>query len=135
MPSPDMGVPQPAPYYYEQPQQPYQEVTTTTTTTTPASPLAGNRKFLIIGLIAFGVILLIILLLSLTSRSNNTSTNNTTNTTKNVSLQFRGAFLPAEAMESLISDYETLNPNVKIEYADKWPTEVLKMHLKFIKVK
>lgn len=121
MPSPDMGVPQPAPYYYEQPQQPYQEVTTTTTTTTPASPLAGKRKFLIIGLIVFGVILLIILLLSLTSRNNNTSTNNTTNTTKNVSLQFRGAFLPAEAMESLISDYETLNPNVKIEYADKWP--------------
>lgn len=124
LPSPDAGVPQPAPYYYEQPQQPYQEVTTTTTTTANTSSPAGrNRKFIIIGLIVVGVILLIVLLLSLTSRSGGTgnTTNNTTNTTKNVSLQFRGAFIPVEAMQGLIDDYQTLNPNVKIEYADKWP--------------
>jgi len=119
MPSPDLGAPQPAPYYYEQPQQ-YQEVTTTTTTA-PTGRTGGSRRLIIIGLIVFGVILLIILLLSLASRGGSSTTNNTTNNTKNVSLQFRGAFIPQAAMESLIADYETLKPNVKIEYADKWP--------------
>jgi len=120
MPSPEGGVPQPAPYYYEQPQQAYEEVTTTTTTTTTASPSGGKKKFIIIGLIIFGVILLVVLLLSLSSRGGGGATNNTT-TSKNVSLQFRGAFIPSDAMQSLIDDYQTLNPNVKIEYADKWP--------------
>lgn len=122
MPSPDLGTPQPAPYYYEQPTtQPYEEVTTTTTTTTTVNPILKNRKFLIIGLIVFGVILLIILLLSLTSRRPSTTGNNTNTNTQNVSLQFRGAFIPSEAMQPLLEDYKALNPNVTIEYADKWP--------------
>lgn len=120
MPSPDQGVPQPAPYYYEQPQQPYEEVTTTTSVPSTPSPVGKNKRLLIIGLIIFGVILLIILLLSLASRGASPTTN-TTPDTKNVSLQFRGAFLPADAMQDLIDDYEALNTNVNIEYADKWP--------------
>lgn len=126
MPSPDQGVPQPAPYYYEQPQQPYEEVTTTTSTTTSVAPIGGGRRLLIIGLVIFGVILLIILILSLTSRGGGSTTNTTTTDTRNVSLQFRGAFIPGDAMQGLIDDYETLNPNVKIEYADKWPEGAFK---------
>jgi ABC-type glycerol-3-phosphate transport system substrate-binding protein len=119
MPSPDLGSPQPAPYYYEQPQQPYQEVTTTTTTTTEVVKPDNRRRFLIIGLIVFGLILLLLLVLSLASRGGTGST--TTPTARNVSLQFRGAFLPSEAIQPLIDEYQTLNPTIKIEYADKWP--------------
>lgn len=119
MPSPDVNVPQPAPYYYEQPAQPYEAVTTTETTTT-VNPIAKNKKFLILGLIVFGLLLLGVLILSLTSRSG-TSTNNNNISTQNVSLQFRGAFIPLAAIQPLLDDYKVLKPNVTIEYADKWP--------------
>ncbi len=126
MPSPDLSNVQAAPYYYEQP-QPYEEVTTTTTVETPpATPLAKNRRLLIIGLVVFGLILLLILVFSLLSRGGTGTTNTTTPTTQNVILQFRGAFISAEAMQPLLDEYTALNPNVKIEYADKWPQGAFK---------
>lgn len=109
-------------YYYE---QPYEEVATTTTTTTvddDSSESTRRRRLLIIGLIVFGVVLLIVLLLLLTSKPATTPTTNTTiDPTKKVVLQFQGAFISAAAMQPLLDDYQTLNPNVTVEYVNKWP--------------
>lgn len=116
MPSVDMGVPQPMPYYYEQP-QPYQEVTTTTTTNTTVSNKPNTRRIIIVALIVIGVILLLVLLLSLLSRG---GTQNNVPAARNVSLQFRGAFIPESVMQPLLDDYKTLNPNITIDYADVW---------------
>lgn len=114
-----------ADYYYE---QPYEEVTTTETSSLAdpedSSSNDRRRRLIIIGLIVFGVVLLILLLILLGSRRTTPVTNNntTTDTTKNVVLQFRGAFLSSASIQPLIDEYQTINPNVKIEYADKWPT-------------
>src|SRR5260221_1504576 len=111
-------------YYYE---QPYEEVSTTTTTTPvddDSSESTRRRRLLIIGLIIFGVVLLIILLLLLTTRPAGTNTTNNTTTidpNRKVVLQFQGAFITPEEIQPLIDDYQKLNPNVKIEYANKWP--------------
>lgn len=113
-----------ADYYYE---QPYEEVAPQSSLADPEQPTPENnrRRMIIIGLIVFGVILLILLLVLITSRQRPTTVaNNTTgpDTSRNVILQFRGAFLSSTVMQPLIDEYQAANPNVKIEYADRWPS-------------
>ena len=81
--------------------------------------------FLIFIAAAF-ILLMIIGFLVLTS-GDNPNTNNNNNTTsgnnQEIVLQWWGVFLDKETVQPLIEEYENDNPNVTIEYANKWPTD------------
>ncbi len=71
-----------------------------------------------LGLMIFGA-----LLLFGGGSSNNTNNNNNGGgtTTENITLQWWGVFLDSEVVQPLIDEYKQLNPNVTIEYANRWP--------------
>lgn len=110
----DQNFQQPVPYYYEQPNQ--DSLNNSTEVSVGTEKGSSVKRILIIALILFIIAIVLLLILSSTRRT----TTPTTTPTNNVVLQFRGAFIPVAAMQPLIDDYQTLNPTIKIEYADKW---------------
>ncbi len=102
-------------YYYE---QPYEDTAVTTTTTTTASPRRNNLTIIL--LIALGIFLLIVLFFLLFTRPGSNTTNPPPSNQKIV-LQFRGAFIDKDVIQPLLDDYNAKNPNVTIEYANRWP--------------
>ncbi len=126
------------PDYYEQPaylkellEEPKTETTTSTTfsSSTPDDTDAEKRSFpqipqrYIIIAIALLVILVLAILLLSTRRSGTGTTTTTTGVdpNKTVILQWWGVFLSEDAVGPLLDEYNSINPNVTIEYADKWP--------------
>jgi len=108
-------------YYYE---QPYEDTTTTTTTTTtPPSPSDNRRRLTIILLVVIGVFIILALLALILNRPSSTggNNNNSTGNSQKVTLQFWGAFLDPADIKPLLDDYHAQNPNITIEYANKWP--------------
>jgi ABC-type glycerol-3-phosphate transport system substrate-binding protein len=116
------------PDYYQQPEylkelleEPKTTVTTTTTTeSSPSEPTEDKpripQKFIIIAVIV--LILLVIVILILSSRRSSTPP---VDTSKQVILQWWGVYLPKEVVQPLLDEYKSINSNVTIEYADKWP--------------
>ncbi len=119
------------PDYYEQPaylkeietttvtppEVPSPEVTTTTTTT----EVAPRRKIPASILIAVGVVLFLVLLFLLFGNLLKAPTTNNNTTTQKVTLQWWGVFLDPSVVKPLIDAYQAQNPNVTIQYADRWP--------------
>lgn len=93
------------------------------TTTTVAPRRRSPLLFIAIGIALLVLLVFIFLLISSRSRTN-TPTNTQNNTGKNVIIQWWGAFMDADIVKPLIEEYQTLNPTVKIEYANKVPNNV-----------
>src|SRR5690606_30772274 len=105
-------------YMYTDPNQqaldPYYGYETTTITPRRKPP------FLLIGIVIVLLVVLVLLFLLISSRArNNTPNNNQNNTGRNIILQWWGAYLDPDVVKPLIDEYQSLNPNVKIEYANK----------------
>lgn len=119
------------PDYYQQPaylkellEEPKTTVTTTTTSTGPAPEVEPDsekpripQRYIIMAIAL--LVLLVIVILFLSSRRS--ATVDPIDTDKTVILQWWGTFLPEEVVQPLLDEYNSINPNVTIEYADRWP--------------
>lgn len=92
-------------------------------TTTEIPPRRSPVIFIAIG-IALLVLLVFIFSLIASRPATNTNNNPPVNTGRNIILQWWGAFLDPDIVRPLIEEYQTLNPNVRIEYANKVPNNV-----------
>jgi len=109
-------------YYYE---QPFEDAATTTTTTTTISNPASNRKRLtIILLVVIGVFIFLALMALIFNKPSTNTTSSVSTNGQKVNLQFWGVYIDPAVMKPLLDDYHTQNPNVTIDYANKWPTGV-----------
>jgi ABC-type glycerol-3-phosphate transport system substrate-binding protein len=114
------------PDYYEQPAY-LKELETTTVTAPPNEEVSvtvteekPKRNIPILFLVGLGVILFLVLIyLLFLSRGGNTPTTPPSN--QKVTLQWWGVYLDSSVVKPLIDEYQSLNPNVTIQYADRWP--------------
>ncbi|MEO6729133.1 MAG: extracellular solute-binding protein [Candidatus Dojkabacteria bacterium] len=118
------------PDYYEQPAY-LKEIETTTVTQTPetynptpevstttTTEIKTPRKIPVTLLIAVGIILFLVLIFLLLR---GTATPTTTPSTQKVTLQWWGVFLDPSVVKPLIDEYQAANPNVTIQYANRFP--------------
>ncbi|MEP7103425.1 MAG: extracellular solute-binding protein [Candidatus Dojkabacteria bacterium] len=119
------------PDYYEQPAY-LKEIETTTTTETPeayvppvveeTTTTTSRRRIPIYLLIGVGIILFLVLIYLLFGNAlKGTPNNNTNNTSQKITLQWWGVFMDPSVVKPLIDEYQTQNPNVTIQYANRWP--------------
>jgi len=87
-------------------------------------PQKTSRRFplpLILGGIAVLGLLIFGFLLLASGGGEESGDNNNNQTAENVTLQWWGVFLDSEVVQPLIDEYQEQNPNVTIQYANKWP--------------
>lgn len=110
------------PDFYEQPAY-LKELEPQEVTIVEEKPKPKIPAVLIFGVIGLVVFLLSIFLLSSSSTPRRTTSqvDSNTNSQQKVVLQWWGAFLDKSAIQPLIDEYQLENPNVTIEYTNKWP--------------
>ncbi len=124
------------PDYYEQPaylkellEEPKTETTVVNTNVPPSDdddtpkrslPKIPQRYIIIV--IALLIILVLLVVLLGTRRTGGTTPTTTgTDPNKTVILQWWGVYLSEDAVGPLLDEYNSINPNVTIQYADQWP--------------
>jgi multiple sugar transport system substrate-binding protein len=111
--------------FYEQPAY-LKELEEDNITISDEKPRAKIPPILIAGIIAFIIIIILIIFLSSSQRPSVNNIGNTNNnpssSTQKVVLQWWGVFLDKSVIQPLIDEYQVLNPNLTIEYTNKWPT-------------
>ncbi|RMD77131.1 extracellular solute-binding protein [Candidatus Dojkabacteria bacterium] len=109
--------------FYEQPEY-LKETDPDPIVITEDKPKQKIPGFLVFGLIALVAVTILILLFSgLSGQGSRTVKRNQPDeqTGKKVVLQWWGVFLDRSVVQPLIDEYQALNPNVTIEYSNKWP--------------
>lgn len=110
-------------YGYQDPGFSY-SVAQTQTTQQPSPPRSRNTGMIIliiVGVILFILILFLLLGVGSSSPSDNTGQDQTPSDEPAV-LQWWGMFLDSEVVQPLIDEYQSQNPNITIEYANRRPT-------------
>lgn len=119
------------PDYYEQPAylRDLEPETQTVTITPTDNPSPRRNRLPVYILMALGVLLFLVLILMLvrgTSSNNNNNNQNNNNqnetpTGTTTTIQWWGVFMDKTVIQPLIDEYQAINPNIKIEYANRWP--------------
>jgi multiple sugar transport system substrate-binding protein len=78
-----------------------------------------RRNLIVLVVLVMMLFLLIAFFISRTATTRTPGTGNQTGGT--ITLQWWGVFLEPEVVQPLINEYQAANPNVKIQYANKWP--------------
>lgn len=113
-------------YYNPTPEQSYayQDPGFGYTQTTIYQDKPKRNMLPILLLVALGVLLLGVLLFLLLGgggKSNNNNTNTGIDPNRKVELIWWGVFMSPDVVQPLIDEYQALNPNVTILYANRWP--------------
>lgn len=80
-----------------------------------------NRRRNLIAMAILVVVLFVLIAFFIVRSRTVTSPNSNNNPSAPVTLQWWGVFLDASTVQPLIDEYNADNPNVKIQYVNKWP--------------